>query len=258
MALFDEYIEKVCAYREELRIRGDGVQQFQHPGAPEQVARGLPIRLGPGANPGIVLRGDTYLELGNPQAGSCAALLWTNRPSLIEDGRITLVGPDIQESAEASLPFGQVLMLAGEGLRPEDHEKLQQTQHVSDQIEGYMVRSTSQSLWSRVSKHGAAKGLDFETLGRALLALVKTEAPAVSAVEILFVTSSKEDVKRLDSLVAGVKELGGNLLKETWKARGYDLDCDFDCASCHDQSVCDDIRDVIVAVSEKTTQAGSE
>jgi CO dehydrogenase/acetyl-CoA synthase beta subunit len=213
--------------------------------------------VGPNANPGIVLRGDTFVELGNPQAGSCAALLWTGRPSLIRDGRITVLGPDIPESAEASLPFGQILMVGGECLAHEDHEKLQQAQHVADQIEGYMVRSASQNLWSRVSRDAAAKGFDFETLGRALMNLVKSGAPAASAVEVLFVTTSKADVGRLDEVVSGVREIGREILKENWKARGYDLDCDFDCASCKDQAVCDEIRDLIVA-RRKKSQSGAD
>ena len=102
----------------------------------------MPIAIGSGANPGIILRGDAFLELGNPTAGSCAYLLWTDEPSLIRDGRITVFGPDIPESEGASLPFGQVLMLAGEGLLPKDHERLQQVPIVGDQIEGYMIRST--------------------------------------------------------------------------------------------------------------------
>ena len=251
MATFDEYIEKVSRYVAEMRSRGERAREFDHPGFPETLREGLPIEVGPNANPGIILRSDSFLELGNPEAGSCAAFLWTDRPSLIRDGRITLFGPGIQESAEASLPFGQVLMVGGDGLEQEDHEKLQQAQHVADQIEGYMVRSASQNLWSRVSVDVAARGFDFETLGRALMNLVKTGAPAVSAAEVLFVTTSKEDVKRLDGIVSGAKEVGRTILKETWKARGYDLDCDFDCASCKDQVVCDEIKDVIVARRKK-------
>jgi CO dehydrogenase/acetyl-CoA synthase beta subunit len=145
-------------------------------------------------------------------------------------------------------------MLGGESLTAADHEKLQQAQHVSDQIEGYMVRSSSANLWSRVSKDAAAKGLDFESLGRALLSLVKSEASGVCAAELLFVTTSKQDVKRFDSVASEVKTLGGQMVKETWKAKGYDLDCDLDCSSCSDRPVCDEIRDVIVAKSEKQAQ----
>ena len=197
MSAFDGYIEDVIGFSESLRKRGCPVKDFDCPGTPQRLQEGLPIALGPGANPRIILRGDTFLELGNPTAGSCSQLLWTEKTSLVRDGRITLCGPDITESAGASLPFGQILILAGEKLGPTNHERLLQAPIVGDQIEGYMVRSAAENIWSRVSRSVATRGFDFEMLGRSLLSLVKSSAEGVSAMEILFVTTAKEDVKEL-------------------------------------------------------------
>jgi CO dehydrogenase/acetyl-CoA synthase beta subunit len=262
MAAFDRYIVEVLGFSESMRRRGCAFEQFDCPESPGELRESLPIEIGSGANPGIILRSDAFLELGNPTAGSCAYLLWTDEPSLIRDGRITLFGPDIPESGEASLPFGQVLMLAGEGLLPKDHERLQQVPIVGDQIEGYMVRSAAENVWSRVSKGVAARGFDFEMLGKSLLSLAKSGAEGITAMEILFVTSSKDDVNELSSIASGSKSVGSEILKETWKARGYDVDCDFDCSSCSDSVVCDDIRDVIASIKkkarEKKTAAAAE
>jgi CO dehydrogenase/acetyl-CoA synthase beta subunit len=254
MSAFDRYIVEVLGFSESMQRRGCEFKRFDCPEPPEALRETLPIAIGPGANPGIILRGDTFLELGNPTAGSCAYLLWTDEPSLIRDGRITLFGPDIPESGGASLPFGQVLMLAGEGLLPKDHERLQQVPIVGDQIEGYMVRSAAENVWSRVSKGAAARGFDFEVLGKSLLSLAKSGAEGITAMEILFVTSSKDDVNELSSVASGSKSVGSEILKETWKARGYDVDCDFDCASCSDSDVCDDIRDVIATIKKKARE----
>jgi len=250
MAAFDRYIMEVLGFSESMQRRGCAFKQSDCSEPPEALRESLPIAIGAGANPGIILRGDAFLELGNPTAGSCSYLLWTDEPSLIRDGRITLFGPDIPESEAASLPFGQVLMLAGEGLLPKDHERLQQIPIIGDQIEGYMVRSAAENVWSRVSKDVAARGFDFEMLGRSLLALVKSSAAGITAMEVLFVTSSKDDVKELSRIASGSKSVGSEILKETWKARGYDVDCDFDCASCSDAKVCDDIRDVIASIKK--------
>jgi len=254
VAAFDEYIGEVAEYAAALRAGGGRVREFDCAGSAEELRAGLPVRVGPGANPGIILRSDTFMELGNPAAGSCSLLLWTDDPGRVRDGRITLLGPGIQESAGASLPFAQVLIAAGERLEPEDQETLQQAQHVSDQIEGYMVRTTSENIWGRVSKEAGARGFDFEALGRALMSLIKAEVPEVSSIEVLFVTSSKEDVKRLNEIGTKVKQLAGEILKETWKARGYDMDCDFDCESCVDQAVCDEIREVVAAHRRKNRE----
>jgi CO dehydrogenase/acetyl-CoA synthase beta subunit len=251
MSAFDRYIEDVIGFSESLRKRGGPVKEFDCRGTPQRLQEDLPIAVGPGANPGIILRSDTFLELGNPTAGSCSHLLWTEKPTLIRDGRVTLCGPDIAESAGASLPFGQVLMLAGESLGPPDHERLLQAPIVGDQIEGYMVRSAAENIWSRVSRSVATRGFDFEMLGRSLLSLVKSSAEGVSAMEILFVTTAKEDVKELAGIASSAKTVGSEILKETWRARGFEVDCDYDCSSCHDKPVCDDVRDVLVDLKKK-------
>jgi len=227
---------------------------------------GLPIRFGADSNPGVLLRSDTFLELGNPAAGSCAAAMWTDDTSLVVDGRITVVGPDIPDvgdiggianlagadgSSSRSLPFAQVLLAAGPDLCEEDHEQILQVQHVGDRVEGYMVRSTSEYVWARVSNDAATKGFDLESLGRILLHLTKTAIPKASAAEVVFVTTSKDDVERMSEVVNRAKSIGRDMVSELWKARGFDLDCDFDCGSCSDEAVCDDIRDVIVATKQK-------
>ena len=72
--------------------------------------------------------------------------------------------------------------------------------------------------------------------------LIRSALPRIESTEIVFVTSSKDDVLTLNEIAAPVRERQRELLKEHWKARGYDLDCDLHCGSCHDKSVCDDIR----------------
>jgi CO dehydrogenase/acetyl-CoA synthase beta subunit len=245
MPTFDDYIEGVCRYIELLQEQDRPAKSFCFPSDPEQLREGLPVQIGVKANQGIILRGDTFLELGNPEMGSASHLLWTTNPSLLSDGKMTLIGPDIPESEGGSLPFGQVLLLAGPELTPADHERLKGAQHVGDHIDGYMVRSTSDHIWSRVSKEAGAKGFDFATLGRALMNLVKSKVSTVSAMEVIFITSSKKDVKGLDLIVSETQSIGREMIKETWKERGFDIDCEVDCASCHDQEVCDDIRDII-------------
>ncbi len=258
MAAFDDPLQKVADYLAGLKAEGRDAKEFLGTGDTEEVAAGLPVSVGPGANPGIVLRSDTFVELGSPQAGSCASLLWTDDASRVSDGRITLTGPDISESEGQSLPFGQVLIVGGSALGPEQHPSLEQAQYVADQIEGYMVKTASRNMWGRVSKGAAAKGFRFETLGRALIVLMRRAVPEVEAVEVHFVTSTKEDVLALAPIAAQVREIADDVVKEHWKARGYDLDCDLSCASCDDKGVCDDIRDVLGTIKKNLKNAAAK
>ncbi len=250
MTLFDAYIRKVSEYVEEMRAQGRSVKVLSTPALLE----GLPVKIGPGANPGVILREDTYAELGNPEAGSCAFALFTDKPGLIPDGRITLIGPDIKEAAGQSLPFGQVLMMGGAGLDDKNLEELQQPGFIGDQIEGYMVRSSSQSVWSRVSKDAAAKGFDFTSLGRALMALYRSGNGNIQAMEAVFVTSGRDDIKRLDDIAAQVRKINKELVRQAWKLRGYDIDCASDCSSCGDKAVCDEIKEVLKEQQARSPQ----
>lgn len=256
MAIFDSYIEQLARYVEDLKNVGRQVSEFRCPSAVDEILSGLPVRVGPSTGGGVILRSDTFTELGSPDAGSTAFVLWTDNPSLLQDGRITLIGPDIPESEDASLPFGQVLLIGGRELTEEEHGELERGQHVGDQIEGYMIKSVPQRTWSRVSREAAAKGFNFEVLGRALVAVYKSAVPKVEAMEVLFVTSGRDDLEPLQKIGEQAREISENIVKETWKAKGYDIECfsAYDCDSCPDKTVCDDIKGII-NVRKKTKKA---
>jgi CO dehydrogenase/acetyl-CoA synthase beta subunit len=145
MALFDTYIQKLADYQQELQASGRQVRNTVCPTTISELKEGLPINIGPKASSGIILRGDTFVELGNPDNGSSAFMLWTDNTPLIRDGNITLIGSDIPESAGGSLPFGQVLMVGGADLSKEEHALLEANQYIADQIEGYMIKSIGHS-----------------------------------------------------------------------------------------------------------------
>ncbi|MFA5375712.1 MAG: hypothetical protein WC455_08175 [Dehalococcoidia bacterium] len=240
-------------YIADLRRKGRKVREIDCPASTDNLLKGLPVRVGPKAGSDLILRGDTFVELGSPDVGAASFLLWTDDPSLVKSGRVTLIGPDIPDSEGASLPFGQVIIAAGKKLSSDKHEIIDRTQYVSDQIEGYMLKSMSRQMWSRVSKDAAAKGFSFETLGKALMTIFKSSVPDIEAVEVLFVTTSKEDLQPLEELGEQIREISKNMTKEIWKTKGYDIECfsTFDCASCPDSAVCDEIKEM-VNVRKKT------
>ncbi len=241
MTLLDDQICKVPEYVEELRSRGRAVTVSDAP--PISVA--LPVAVGKGAHSGLVLRGDTWLELGNPEAGSCSCTLFTATPGLVRDGRVTVIGPDVSDACGKSLPFGQILLIGGDELQEGDCELLMHMGVIGDSIEGYMVRSSRQSVWSRISRDVALKGFTLKTLGRALRTLHKAGSCKIQAMETIFVTSSREDLERLAEIAREGQMITREIARVTWKARGVDLDCTLDCSSCADKTVCDDIKELL-------------
>jgi CO dehydrogenase/acetyl-CoA synthase beta subunit len=218
--MFEPYIKKVAEYIDRMRREGRQVTVLQP--AVSEGNHALPIRIGPGAGAGIILREDTFAELGNPELGSCAFTLVTGKRSLIQDKRITLIGPDIPEMQGQSRPFGQIIMTGGRGLTGKYIEVLQQARFIGDQIEGYMVRSMSRNVWSRVSNSAAGKGFSFQVLGGALMTLYKANQLRITSMEIVFVTSCREDVMLLDSIARHVEKIGRDLVKERLQVGFFD------------------------------------
>jgi CO dehydrogenase/acetyl-CoA synthase beta subunit len=245
---YDLYMKKLGDLVEEMRQQGRPVREFDVTSDPRTLIDELPLRVGPESQPGIILRSDTHAELGNPSVGSSAFVMWTTNTSLVRDGRVTLVGPDIQEAKARPLPLGQILIVAGSKLGKEEQPALEQKQYISNLLEGYMVKSSPGRMWTRVSKTAAAKGFDFEMLGKALIAIFKTELSKIESVEVLFVTSGKEDIKKLEGIAEQVRVLGKSFRRDAWRSKGFDLiDCTMgtDCSSCEEKPACDDIRDVV-------------
>ncbi len=198
------------------------------------------------ANSGIIFREDTRLELGHPSVGSCAAALATHDSSLVEGGRITLVGPDVGETDEETLPFAQIALACCEGNVEDTCSTMDRVLHASAQVNGYMLRSVPDMIWARVSKHAADSGFSLRGLGSRLLGSLDDQCPEILKSEIYFITSSREDVSQLDEIVAPVRSRLRQLQACGRNEDGtYECDTSLDCNVCPEQTVCDTIRDVI-------------
>jgi CO dehydrogenase/acetyl-CoA synthase beta subunit len=245
VAVLDEYIEETHRYVERLRRAGRPARELLSATAQPEP---LPFKVGPGAGSGLVMKSEAFVELGSPTAGSCALALYTDRVSLVEDGRVRLIGPDIQESPAGSvLPFGQVVIAAGESMTEADYPLLLESQRVGDQVQGFMVKSTPGRIWCRVSAEVAERGFSLGFLGAALRKLVRSQIPGVTAVEVLFVTSDKGDIRPLNEIAASVGSVAQATKARRWKERGIDIyDCAFGgrCGSCPDKTVCDEVRKI--------------
>lgn len=186
--------------------------------------------------PTIVLREDTWVELGNPKTASLAVVLLTESLDLVNDGVITLIGPDIPE-AKGSIPFAQILLVGSTKLKDEDYRKLNSAQYELD-LKGYMIKSLPSrlSIWSRVSKGSAQGGLSFEILGSALIDSFKSRFD-LRSVEVIFVTSSKEDVRELANISNKAKRILGAMSKMI-------EELSFDCSTCEYSDVCSEVLEL--------------
>ena len=202
----------------------------------------------------IVLKEDLGLELGSPEKESVSCLLWTERLDLVNDGRITLVGPDFPESRGMSLPFGKVVLAGVEGFHEDNaydrHKDLDYLRYNLD-LKGFMLRAVSQFMreWCRISTAALLDGFNARILGSSLMTLFSSQ-PYVKSVEVLYLTSSKEDVIKLKEITSGAEKIIGAMNKMA-------EEMDFECDTCDYQNVCDEASE-LKAMREKLIQKKKE
>jgi CO dehydrogenase/acetyl-CoA synthase beta subunit len=240
---FDPYFARVRQYVSDLANEGRSAQVW--PAGPLGAG---PVTAQAGRSP-VVLKEDTAVELGGPITASATFALWTGDPSLVSGGRITLVGPDVGDIDGGTVPFAQITLGAGRDLSGTAQPQVERRLRTAERLPGYMVRSTGGRIWSRISRDAVNGGFSLRAVGNAILeGLLESPSPLDSA-EVLFVTSSVSDVQRLERMGAQVRKLAHDLRRERLRETGEgDLECvnDVSCASCPDNEVCTEIRDILV------------
>ncbi len=192
-------------------------------------------------NRNLVLGQDTAVELGNPKDASTACLFWLNGPSQIEHGRISVVGPDLPQLQGKQAAFAKIVIVGGEDFSEDNcyqrYREMEQVRY-GIHLKGYMMRGVSQYQreWSRISREAIDNGFTFQVLGGALIDKM-SELTFVRAVEVIFVTSGREDVLSAKVVSDGVMNIIGAMNK---MATEMSLDCD----TCEYAAVCEDVSEL--------------
>lgn len=255
-----ETIDSVSAIHALINVKkqkGENIQKFIAPSSVEKLKSSLAFKLGDEVETVFLLKEDIFVELGPPQCESVAYITISRTPNDLQDGQITLIGPDIPESQGKSLNFAQILLFGGREIKDLEYKELERDLFHLKNLEGFMIRAVPNKLWCRVSKEVGVRGFSFETLGKALMIMYKEKFPSIETMEVLFITTdSPRDFLEL-------KVLGTEIRKEFilkysthLKSRLADLtekqrdDCTnpWDCDECDYTEVCDEVRDIVEKV----------
>jgi CO dehydrogenase/acetyl-CoA synthase beta subunit len=197
--------------------------------------------------PEVILGEDVAVELGHPSTASKGIVLLSHQAGLVRNGRVSIVGPDLDEMAGGiHHPLAQVVMLAVRPGRTPDPFETDNTQYLMHRLPGYMVRSVPGRLWVRISKEGRGGGLTLKTVGSALIAAYRGDFDGIDGVEVVFVTSSSSDVEALSQISTEANILAGRHKKLALGVDG-EVECrDLNCDTCDEQEVCDSLRDIVI------------
>ncbi|MCS4541919.1 MAG: CO dehydrogenase/CO-methylating acetyl-CoA synthase complex subunit beta [Euryarchaeota archaeon] len=172
---------------------------------------------------GVVYEGERirskemFVEFAGPKSFG-AELAQTRRMDEIQDGKITIIGPEITEMKEGGrYPFAILVEVAGEKVEKDLEGILERRIHeFINYVQGAMHLNQRDAIWLRVNKESRKKGLTLNHIGKAITRLFKAEYPFIEKVQVTFITDEskvKEFVKKAreiygerDARVRGIKE----------------------------------------------------
>jgi len=146
-----------------------------------------------------IRRKQMYLELGGPNIKEKFELTKVKEPDEIEDGKTTIIGPDLKDMEEGkSYNLGVLIEVAGSQVEKDLEGVIERRIHeYCNFIEGFMHLNQRYDIWMRLSKKSFKKGLNsFQYIGKVLHRLFKSELPIIEKMQVTFITDP-EKVKEL-------------------------------------------------------------
>jgi acetyl-CoA decarbonylase/synthase complex subunit beta len=138
-----------------------------------------------------IRRNDMQVELGGPSVKEKFELAKVKPLDEIEDGKITIIGPDIKDMKEGGIyPLGILVEAGGATIDQGLEGVIERRIHgYLNYIEGFMHLNQRYDIWIRLGKKSFQKGLNsFNYIGKVLVRLFKSELPIIEKVQVTFIT----------------------------------------------------------------------
>ena len=195
----------------------------------------------------IILKEETKLELGGIDKKSFSLIYPSNELDHIQDGVITLIGPEINDISDQSIDFGIFILIGSKKINEKDFDALRHLSFISSGIEGFMIRTIPRRFWCRISEN-VIKKFSFEFLGKAIIYLYKQEfKELITTMEIILINSYPDLIDEFIEVSSDIRKYIDSKWKdkiETWKKR---IDCDYDweCDDCLYYDTCEEVKEVL-------------
>jgi acetyl-CoA synthase len=158
----------------------------------------IPCAFGPAYEGERVRGADLYAQAGGGKT-QCTEYLKMAEMNEIEDGKVTVVGPDVDKLKEGgTFPLGIFMQVAGREMQ-EDFEPIleRQTHHLINYIQGIMHIGQRDIAWVRISKAAVEKGFTLKDIGVVLHAKFHQDFNKILDKVQVTLYTKKEDVDKL-------------------------------------------------------------
>jgi len=161
----------------------------------------LPVPYGPAFEGESIRRPEMYIEAGGPSKKIAFELLKMRGPEEVVDGKIELIGDDVDKLPEGSATnLGIFVNVYGKNMQKDFESVLERRIHqFINFAEGAWHTGQRNLLWIRLSKNSVKAGLRLKHFGDILVTKLKQEFGAiVSKVEVTIITDESELRKHMD------------------------------------------------------------
>ena len=151
----------------------------------------LPVSFAAAFEGEIVRKKDCYVEFDSDH-NPTAELLKMAEADAVEDGKVTIDGPDVEEGATEliRLPLITSIKVYGEKMQPDFESVIERNIHTwFNYIEGVMHTGQRNLFRIRISKDAFERGLRLKHFGDVLVSMIKQDfGEVVDKVEVTFIT----------------------------------------------------------------------
>lgn len=165
----------------------------------------LPVGYGPSFEGEVLRKPDTYVEAGGSRS-TAFELLASRDESEVEDGKILLIGKDLDEMQEGSvIPLAMIVEVYGKEMQNDLESVMERRFHSGINFaEGIWHTGQRNSDWVRISKKAVARGFRLTDLGRMLMHTVRKEfGRIVTRIQVTIIT----DLEEIECRLPAAKEI---------------------------------------------------
>ena len=190
----------------------------------------IPMGCSPAFEGKSIRKEEMYAEFGGGRAPAFELLRMRN-PGEITDGKITVIGPEIDSMKEGTAnPLGIIIEVAGKMMKKDYEPVLERRIHnFVNYGEGSWHVAQRDLIWVRISKEAVAKGVKIEHIGKLLASKFRMDFPQLlDAVAVTLITDK-------DKVLAGKKDAEKVYEERDARIRGMkdsDVNTYYSCTLC--------------------------
>ncbi|MEN8142615.1 MAG: acetyl-CoA decarbonylase/synthase complex subunit alpha/beta, partial [Thermodesulfobacteriota bacterium] len=165
----------------------------------------IPMSFGPAFEGERIRKDDLFMECGGGRTSGVEVLV-SKEMDEIEDGLVTVEGPDIKDIKEGeNLPLAILVEVTGREMQSDFEPILErQFHHLINYIQGIMHMGQRDIMWVRIGKAAVEKGFSFEHFGRVLHGKLHQEFGAIVDKIQVKIYTEQDKVEEIQALAKSV------------------------------------------------------